>query len=48
MTEYRIYDITSQNTLANAIPSLEQAEEILRILKLEFPTDEMVIESYTK
>jgi|TARA_B110000483_G_C18194668_1_gene542497 hypothetical protein len=45
--EYRIYDHTSQNTLANKIPTLEKAEEILRILKLDFPDDDMEIERYT-
>jgi hypothetical protein len=45
--EYRIYDHTSQNILANKIPTLEKAEEILRILKLDFPDDDMEIERYT-
>jgi len=48
ITMYRIYDSTSQNILANAIPSLKQAEEVVRLLQLDFPTEEMVIETYTK
>ena len=47
-TLYRIYDSTSQNILANAIPSLKQAEEVVRLLQLDFPSDEMVIETYTQ
>jgi len=48
ITMYRIYDSTSQNILANAIPSLKQAEEVVRLLQQDFPNDEMVIETYTQ
>ena len=48
ITLYRIYDHTTQNTLANAIPSLEQANEVLHFLLLDTPTNELEIESYTQ
>ena len=48
ITLYRIYDHTTQNTLANAIPSLEQANEVLHFLRLDTPTNELEIESYTQ
>ena len=45
---YRIYDHTEQNMLANAIPTYEQAYTVLGHLKLEFPTNELEIEHYTR
>ena len=45
-TLYRIYDHTDKNTLANAIPTQEQAHEVLHFLKLEYPHNELEIESY--
>ncbi len=46
ITMYRIYDHTSRNTLANGIPSLEQAQEVLHFLKLSDPANEIEIEEY--
>ena len=46
ITMYRIYDHTSRNTLANGIPSLEQAQEVLHFLKLDEPANEIEIEEY--
>ena len=48
ITLYRIYDHTDQNTLASCIPTLEQAHEVLHFLKLEYPHNEIEIESYAK
>ena len=48
ITLYRIYDHTDKNTLANAIPTLEQAVEIVYFLKLNDPNNELEIESYTQ
>lgn len=48
ITLYRIYDHTEKNTLASGIPTLEQAHEVLHFLKLESPSNEIEIESYTK
>jgi hypothetical protein len=45
---YRIYDHTTQNTLANAIPTLEQAHEVLYFLKQDAPHNELEIEEYRK
>lgn len=45
---YRIYDHTTQNTLANAIPSLEQAQEVLMFLQQDAPQNELEIEEYRK
>jgi hypothetical protein len=48
ITLYRIYDHTTQNILANAIPTLEQAHEVLHFLQQDAPGNELEIESYTK
>lgn len=48
LTLYRVYDRTDQNTLANSIPTREQAWEIIELLRLEFPNNELELESYTK
>ena len=45
-TRYRIYDHTEKNTLANAL-DLEQADQVLHFLKLEYPNSILEIESYT-
>jgi hypothetical protein len=47
-TLYRIYDHTTQNILANAIGSHEQAQEVLHFLRLDAPTHDIEIESYTQ
>mgnify|MGYP000576379835 CR=1 len=46
-TLYRLYDHTDLNTLATAVPSLEQAQEVLRVLEREYPNNHIEIESYT-
>lgn len=48
LTLYRIYDHTTKNTLANAIPSHTQAQEVLMFLQADAPTNELEIESYTQ
>lgn len=48
VTYYRVYDHTSQNTLASGISSLEQATEVLHFLQLEYPHNEIEIESYVR
>ena len=45
---YRIYDHTTQNTLANAIPTLVQAQEVLMFLQQDDPQNELEIEEYRK
>ena len=45
---YRIYDHTTQNTLANAIPTLVQAQEVLLFLQQDAPQNELEIEEYRK
>lgn len=45
---YRIYDHTTQNTLANAIPTLVQAQEVLMFLQQDAPQNELEIEEYRK
>lgn len=45
---YRIYDHTTQNTLANAIPTLEQAQEVRFFLQQDAPHNELEIEEYRK
>lgn len=47
-TLYRIYDHTAHEILANAVSSHEQAQEVLHFLRLESPTHEIEIESYTQ
>lgn len=46
ITLYRIYDHTTKNTLANSLDE-EQAEQVLHFLKLEYPQNELEIESYS-
>ena len=48
ITLYRIYDHTDKNTLANAIPEYDHAYTIWGFLKLDFPNNELEIESYTQ
>lgn len=48
ITLYRIYDHTTQNTLANGIGSLDQATEVLYFLQQDEPDNNLEIESYTK
>lgn len=47
-TLYRLYDHTDRNTLANAIPTLDQAQAVLRLLQLEYPNNTIEIETYTR
>ena len=49
VTYYRIIDTDRcGQILANGIPTLTQAEEVLHFLKLEYPTVDLAVESYTK
>ncbi len=45
---YRIYDHTTKNTLANAIPTLAQAQEVMMFLQQDAPHNELEIEEYRK
>lgn len=47
-TLYRIYDHTEQHVLASGIPDAAQASEVLHFLQLEYPGNEIEIESYTR
>jgi hypothetical protein len=47
-TLYRLYDHTDRNTLANAIPTVDQANSVLRLLQLEYPNNTIEIETYTR
>ena len=48
LTLYRIYDHTTQNTIANAIPTLEQAQEVKHFLQADAPSNELEIEEYSQ
>ena len=48
ITLYRIYDHTTQNILANAIPTLAQAQEVRVFLQQDAPGNELEIEEYTR
>ena len=37
MKLYRIYDVTNSTTVANAIPELDQALEVLQLYELDNP-----------
>jgi len=48
VTYYRIVDMDDAcQILANAIPTLEQAQEILHFLKNDYPDSNFEIESYS-
>ena len=47
-TLYRLYDHTDRNTLANAIPTLKQAQEVKTLLEREYPNNHIEIETYTR
>ena len=48
-TYYRIADTRAcGQILANRIPTLTQAQQILKLLQLDFPNAELEIESYTQ
>jgi len=44
---YRIYDQTDKEILANSLDDLNQAYEILDLLKSQYPNNELEIEEYT-
>ena len=46
-TLYRIVDITTQETLAQGIPTQALAQEQLELLELDYPHCFLEIESYT-
>lgn len=48
LTLYRIYDHTDKEILADHIQTYEQAHETLQLYKLQYPSNELEIESYTK
>jgi hypothetical protein len=48
ITHYRIVDTGScSQILANAIPTLEQAQQLLELLALDYPEIALSIEAYT-
>lgn len=48
ITQYRIVDLGScSQILANAVPTLEQAQKLLELLALDYPELELSIEAYT-
>ena len=49
VTYYRVIDTDRcGQILANGIPTLEQAHEVLHFLKKDYPECELAIESYTR
>lgn len=48
LTKYRIYDLDTNEIIANGIDSREQATEVLYILKQNHPESDLEIESYTQ
>ena len=47
VTYYRIYDRTDNETLADKIADAVQAQEVYTLLKLQYPKNELEIESYS-
>lgn len=48
VTYYRIVDTTKCcQILANSIPELDQAQQVLEFLQLDYPECELEIESYS-
>ena len=47
VTYYRIYDRTDNETLADKIADAVQAQEVFTLLKLQYPKNELEIESYS-
>ena len=48
LDQYRIYDHTDKETLADSIDTYAFAEETLHLLKLLYPHNHLEIEKYTK
>ena len=48
ITVYRIYDHTDQRILADGIGDYEQAYTALGFLKLDYPDNEIELETYTR
>ena len=48
ITLYRIYDHTQKETLANGIDNYEFALQTLELYTLEFPGNELELETYAK
>lgn len=48
ITCYRIYDHTDQETLADSLDNIDQANETLYLLQLQYPYHDLEIEKYTK
>ena len=47
VTYYRIYDRTDCETLADKISDAVQAQEVFTLLKLQYPENELEIETYS-
>lgn len=47
VTYYRIYDRTDNETLADKIADAVQAQEVFTLLKLQYPKNELEIETYS-
>ena len=46
VTYYRIYDETDDEILADKLNDLRQAYEVLELLRLQYPNNELTIEDY--
>lgn len=47
VTYYRIYDCTDNETLADKLNDLRQAYEVLELLRLQYPNNELTVEDYS-
>jgi hypothetical protein len=48
ITLYRVYDRTDDETLADGISDYAQAHETLELYRLQYPYNELEIETYTR
>ena len=46
VTYYRIYDVTDNEILADKLNDLRQAYEVLELLRLQYPNNELTVEDY--
>ena len=48
ITLYRIYDATDNEILADGISDYAQAQETIELYRLQYPQNELEVETYTK
>lgn len=48
LTLYRVYDATANSTLASGIDNYEFALQTLELYRLEYPSNVIELETYTK